>query len=164
MSDGRILQTKEDEDRKAEEKRNQVGIEFFNVNTGESRVAATAEHIAAFFNSSDQGPNAHNKQDFGWRLSPETVVELEEVKEDPTIMAQIAATYQIPIDDLVDFNVLKFIADRRFKIAARESAAQGKNYSSEYERMVAEAREKKLGSVAESSEKEDNGKGKDKDK
>lgn len=158
--DSRILQTKEDAARKAEEKRSQTGIEFFNVNTGETRVAATAEHIAAFFNSSDQGPNAHNKQDFGWRLSPETVVELEQVKEDPTLMTQIAATYQIPIDDLVDFNVLKFIADRRFKAAARSNAAEGKNYTSDYEKRIAEAREKAAGAgekeVAETTEKADN--------
>ena len=159
-NDGRILQSKEEAARKAEEKKNQTGIEFFNVNTGESRIAATAEHIAAFFNSSDQGPNAHNKQDFGWRLSPETVVELEQVKEDPALMAQIAAIYQIPVDDLVDFNVLKFIADRRFKEVARKNAEGGKNYSSEYDRMVAEAREKKASKVAESSEKEDNSNGK----
>ncbi len=156
MADSRILQTKEDAARKAEEKRSQIGIEFFNVNTGESRVASTAEHIAAFFNSSDQGPNAHNKQDFGWRLSPETVVELDEIKENPTIMAQIAATYQIPIDDLVDFNVLKYMADKRFREAARVNAAEGKNYTSEYEQRLAEAREKKSEKVADSTEKADN--------
>lgn len=160
MSDSRILQTKEDAQRKAEEKRSQVGIVFFNVNTGESRTAGTAEHIAAFYNSSDQGPNAHNKQDFGWRLSPETVVELEQIKEDPALMTQIAATYQIPIDDLVDFNVLKFMADRLFRSAARTNASEGKNYATDYEKRVAEAREKaaKGGEkeVAETTEKADN--------
>lgn len=143
MTDSRILQTKEDAQRKAQEKKSQVGIEFFNIKSGEVRIAATAEHIASFFNSSDQGPNANNKQDFGWRLAPEIVVELDTIKEDPELMAQIASRYQIPIDDLVDFNILKFIADRRFKTAARKNADEGKNYSSEYEKMIAKAREEK---------------------
>lgn len=160
MSDGRILQTKEEAKRKAEEKKNQVGIKFFNVNTGEERVASTSEHIAAFFNSSDLGPNAKNHQDFGWRLSAETVAEMEIIKEDPAIMAQIASVYQIPPDEVADYNVLKYIADQRFRAAAIASREQGKDYRSDYEKAVAEAREKARKSpekeVAEKPEKADN--------
>lgn len=158
-TDTRILQTKEDAKRKSEEKANQTGITFFNINSGETRVAGTGEHIASFFNSSDLGPNAHNRQDFGWRLAPEIVVEMEQVKEDPTLMSQIAATYQIPPDEVADFNVLKFIADRKFKAVARTNAAQGKNYASEYEKNVAAAREQAAGTpeeVAETPAKADN--------
>lgn len=139
--DSRILLTKEEAERKAEEKKNQVGIVFENINTGEIRIASTVEHIAAFFNSSDEGPNAKNKQDFGWRLSPEDLIELEETKRDGNVMERIAAQYQIPIEDVADYNVLKYMASKRFKKAAQEAEAQGKDHESDYQRRVRENRE-----------------------
>lgn len=141
MADSRILLTKEEADRKAEEKKNQIGIVFENINTGEIRIASTVEHIAAFFNSSDEGPNAKNKQDFGWRLSPEDLIELEETKRDADVMERIAAQYQIPIEDVADYNVLKYMASKRFKKAAQEAEAQGKDFESDYDRRVREYRE-----------------------
>lgn len=148
MADGRILLSKEEAERKADEKKNQIGIVFENIKTGEVRTASTVEHIAAFFNSSDEGPNAKNKQDFGWRLSPEDLAELEEIKEDPAIMAQIAQVYQIPPDEVPDYNVLKFIANRRFSEAARDAQSEGKDYESDYDRRVREAREARKGEPA----------------
>lgn len=141
MTDSRILLTKEEAERKAEEKKNQVGIVFENINTGEIRIASTVEHIAAFFNSSDEGPNAKNKQDFGWRLSPEDLIELEETKRDGNVMERIAAQYQIPIEDVADYNVLKYMASKRFKKAAQEAESQGKDFESDYDRRVREYRE-----------------------
>lgn len=135
--------SKEDADRKAEEKRNTIGIVFENINTGEIRVASTVEHIAAFFNSSDEGPNAKNKQDFGWRLAPEDLVELENLKNDAMVMERIAAVYQIPVEDVADYNVLKYMASKRFASAKQASAAGGKDFESDYERRVREAREGK---------------------
>lgn len=142
-NDTRILQTQEDADRKAEEKANQVGIVFENIKTGEIRIASTVEHIAAFFNSSDEGPNAKNKQDFGWRLAPEDLIELEKIKNDPIVMDRIAQGYQIPAEDVADYNVLKYMASIRFREAAQAAQAEGKDYESDYERRVREAREGK---------------------
>ena len=143
MADTRILLTKEEAERKAEEKREQIGIVFENIKSGEIRIASTVEHIAAFFNSSDEGPNAKNKQDFGWRLSPEDLVELEKLKQDITVMEKIASAYQIPIEDVADYNVLKYMASTRFNAAARKAQSEGKDYESDYERRVREAREGK---------------------
>lgn len=144
-NDGRILLTKEEAERKAEEKRNQVGITFERMNDGvlETRVASTVEHIAAFFNSSNEGPNAKNKQDFGWRLAPEDLVELERLKEDANVMERIAATYQIPVEDVADYNVLKYMASTRFKSTARDTKNEDRTYESDYDRRVREAREGK---------------------
>lgn len=142
-NDGRILLSKEDAERKAEEKRSQIGIVFENINTGEVRTATTVEHIAAFFNSSDEGPNAKNKQDFGWRLAPEDLVELERLKNDPQVMEQIARVYEIPAEDVADYNVLKYMAAQRFAAARKESESKGKNYESDYDRRVRLAREGK---------------------
>ena len=144
-NDGRILLSQEEADRKAEEKRNVVGITFERMSDGmiETRVASTVEHIAAFFNSSDEGPNAKNKQDFGWRLSPEDLIELEELKNDQNVMEKIAAVYQIPIEDVADYNVLKYMASKRFKTASTDTKAESKDYESDYDRRVRELREKK---------------------
>ena len=145
MSDSRILLSKEEAQRKAEEKKNQVGITFERMSDGmlETRVATTVEHIAAFFNSSDEGPNARNKQDFGWRLTPEDLIELEELKADPNVMEKIAATYQIPVEDVADYNVLKHMAGKRFRTATVDTKAKTKDYESDYARRVREAREGK---------------------
>jgi hypothetical protein len=149
-NDGRILLSKEEAQRKAQEKRDQIGITFERMTDGmiETRVASTVEHIAAFFNSSDEGPNAKNKQDFGWRLAPEDLIELEDIKNDPTLMERIAAAYQIPAEDVADYNVLKFMASRRFKTATTDTKAETKDYESDYARRVREAREGKTSQPA----------------
>lgn len=143
-NDGRILLTKEEAARKAAEKKAAIGIVFENINTGEIKVATTVEHIAAFFNSSDEGPNAKNKQDFGWRLSPEDLIELEQLQSDPEIMGRIAQANQIPPEDVAPYNVLKYMAGKRFAEAKRNAEAQGNDYESDYQRRVREARESKV--------------------
>lgn len=153
MADSRILLSKEEADRKADEKKNQIGIVFENIKSGEIRVASTVEHIAAFFNSSDEGPNAKNKQDMGWRLAPEDLVELERTKNDMNIMQQIASVYQIPIEDVADYNVLKYMAGQRFSRAAREAQSEGVDYESDYQRRVREAREGKKTTSAKEEKK-----------
>ena len=155
MNNDNTKLSKEDADRKAEEKRNTVGITFERMSNGvfETRVASTVEHIAAFFNSSDEGPNAKNKQDFGWRLTPEDLVELEELKNDATVMERIAATYQIPVEDVADYNVLKYMASKRFKTATVDTKSQEKDYESDYDRRVREAREGKNATPAKQESK-----------
>ncbi len=144
-NDSRILLSQEEADRKAQEKRNQIGIVFERMTDGvlETRTATSVEHIAAFFNSSDEGPNAKNKQDFGWRLAPEDLIELEDLKNDPAVMERIATVFQIPAEDVADYNVLKFMASKRFKSAATDTKAEARDYESDYARRVREARESK---------------------
>lgn len=155
-NDSRILLSQEEADRKAEEKANVIGITFERMTDGmvETRVASTVEHIAAFFNSSDEGPNAKNKQDFGWRLAPEDLIELEDLKNDPNVMERIAAQYQIPAEDVADYNVLKFMASKRFKTKTVDTKSETKDYESDYARRVREAREGKTEVPAKQEKKE----------
>jgi len=145
QNDGRILLSKEEARRKADEKASVVGITFERMTDGmlETRVASSVEHIAAFFNSSDEGPNAKNKQDFGWRLAPEDLIELEDLKNDPNVMERIAATYQIPAEDVADYNVLKYMASKRFKTKVVDTKSEQRDYESDYAKRVREAREGK---------------------
>jgi len=145
QNDGRILLSKEEAQRKADEKASVIGITFERMTDGilETRVASSVEHIAAFFNSSDEGPNAKNKQDFGWRLAPEDLIELEDIKNDPSVMERIAAVYQIPAEDVADYNVLKYMASKRFKTAAVDTRTEERDYESDYAKRVRQAREGK---------------------
>lgn len=143
--DSRILLTKEEAQRKADEKAAVIGITFERMLNGilETRTVGTVEHIAAFFNSSDEGPNAKNKQDFGWRLTPEDLIELEDLKNDPVVMDKIASVYQIPAEDVADYNVLKFMASKRFSVVKTDSRSDRKDYENDYQRRVNEARKGK---------------------
>lgn len=143
MADTRILQTEEDAERKSLEKSEAIGISFENIVSGEVRVCTTTEQIAAFVNSSDIGPNANKKQDFNWRLAPEDLVELENLKRDPVVMDKIASGNQIAAEDVADYNVLKYMANKRFAAAARERELDEVNHESDYDRRVREAREGK---------------------
>lgn len=156
QNDGRILLSKEEAQRKADEKASVVGITFERMTDGmlETRVASSVEHIAAFFNSSDEGPNAKNKQDFGWRLAPEDLIELEDLKNDPNVMERIAATYQIPAEDVADYNVLKFMASKRFKTKVVDTKSEQRDYESDYAKRVREAREGKTQAPAKQDKKE----------
>ena len=145
MADTRIILTKEEAQRKAEEKAAVIGITFERMLNGvlETRTVGTVEHIAAFFNSSDEGPNAKNKQDFGWRLTPEDLIELEDLKNDPVIMDKIASVYQIPAEDVADYNVLNYMASKRFSVIKNDTRGEMKDYENDYSRRVREAREGK---------------------
>lgn len=90
-------------------------LKFYNIKNGEERVCETEPMIAAFWASSDRGPNARNGQDFGWRLAPETVVEVRRIQESPEEMRNIAINYGIIPENISESDVLKFISDKNNK-------------------------------------------------
>lgn len=87
-----------------------MAIMFYNIKSGERRLCETEPMISAHFNSSDRNPNAHQGQDMGWRLAPETVIEMERISQDPSSMHQIATSFGIPTDDLSQTDVLNWIS------------------------------------------------------
>lgn len=112
-----------------------MAIKFFNIKTGEEREVSTEPMIAAFWSSSDLGPNVSQGQDMGWRLAPETVVEVKSIRSNPSTLRDIAQRYQVMAEDLTDAIILKFIADK----AAREVAAEAvdnQDYTEEYQEKI----------------------------
>lgn len=97
-------------------------IEFTNVYTGEKRTVDTEPMIAALFNSGDRHVNATLGQDFGWRLAPETVRRIREIKSDPDLMARIAAAFQMPQDAMGDTDIIRWISleDARKQVVSTE--------------------------------------------
>ena len=108
-------------------------ITFENINTGEKVTfsgemdpASRQSHMAAYLNSSDLGPNAGVRgQDFGWRLAPEVVAEMDTVRQDYETMDNISKRLGIPVDELKDFHILNYVAEKDFaKDAMKAKRAQ----------------------------------------
>jgi hypothetical protein len=126
-------------------------IAFENKKTGET-VQFTADqdpasrqaHIAAYLNSSDMSPNALKGQDFGWRLSPEIVVEMERIRTDITVLDLLARRIGISIDDIRDFHILNYIAEQTFAAEtlalkkAENSAQHEQSYNARLARVEGE--------------------------
>lgn len=97
-------------------------ITFENINSGEKVVftgemdpASRQAHMAAYLNSSDLSPNAGVRgQDFGWRLAPEVVAEMTAVRQDYETMENISKRIGVPIDEIKDFHVLNYVAEKDF--------------------------------------------------
>lgn len=97
-----------------------MAIKFVNVHSKETRVAETEPMIAAMWSSSDRSPNITQGQDFGWRLAPEVVVEMERISRDPQMLERIAARTNRPLEDIKEPDILKYISDK----TAPENAPQ----------------------------------------
>lgn len=118
-----------------------MAVEFFNVRTGERKVVDTEPLIAAFFNSGDQHVNATLGQDFGWRLAPSTLKRIKDIQSNPTLMAQIAAQFQLPFDGVGKTDILTWISleDARAEAAKREE--QAGDYEEQYQQELRELTE-----------------------
>jgi hypothetical protein len=97
-------------------------ITFENIRTGE-KVVFTGEqeatsrnaHMAAYLNASDLSPNAGVRgQDFGWRLAPEVIAEMEKVRQDMEELDKLSRRIGISIDDIRDFHILAYVAEKDF--------------------------------------------------
>lgn len=98
--------------------------------TGEQEAASRSAQMAAFLNSSDLSPNAGQRgQDFGWRLAPEIIAEMDAVRQDVEILEKISRRIGIGMDDIRDYHILSYVADKDFakdtvKLRAKEAAPE----------------------------------------
>lgn len=111
-----------------------MAIKFLNIRSKEVRVAETEPQLAALWSSSDRSPNITQGQDFGWRLAPEVVVEMKQIKNSPAELQQIAVRYGLPMDAVDEKAILQYISD---KTAAENApvAVEG-DYSDEYDQEI----------------------------
>lgn len=106
-------------------------ITFENIKTGEKVVFTGAQdaaprsaHMAAYLNSSDLSPNAGVRgQDFGWRLAPEVIAEMELVRNDIEALERISRRVGIGMDDIRDFHILSYVAEKDFAKDAMKTRA-----------------------------------------
>lgn len=125
-------------------------IKFYNINSGETRLAETEPMIAAFFNSSDLGPNASRGQDFGWRLAPETIIEMERIQSDQRTLETISAKYGILLDHIDSKDILRYISDKN------DDSVSGQKQSADDFKESYEDEIRKLRNKAKSGNKQKN--------
>lgn len=126
-------------------------IKFFNIRSGETAVAENEPHIAALWSSSDHSPNITQGQDFGWRLAPEIVVELKQIRQDVVQLSQLAARIGKPMDDITEPDILAYIStrydDANAPIANTDDYQDA--YDQEVRRRMQEAEDVTVNQVAE---------------
>lgn len=119
-----------------------MAIKFYNIRSGETAVAESEPHISAMWSSSDHSPNITQGQDFGWRMAPEVVIEMKEIKQDIVILTQIAARMNKPVDDITEPDILSYISSKTTAINA--PVADGDDYADAYDAEIRRLSAKKL--------------------
>lgn len=111
-----------------------MAIKFFNIRSKETVIAETEPQISALWASSDRSPNITQGQDFGWRMAPEVVVEMKRIKQDMRTLQDIAARYNLMLQDVGETEILQYISD----MTAPEKApvAQEADYTDEYDAEI----------------------------
>lgn len=112
-----------------------MAVKFFNIKTKEVRTVLgntreTGPHIAALWNSSDRNPNAQQGQDMGWRIAPEVLMQIRDVRENQTLMMQIAQRNLIAVEDVDDKAILTYICNSTGDEHA--PVAKDEDYTDEY--------------------------------
>lgn len=118
-----------------------MAIKFFNIRSKETRIADSEPKIAAMWSSSDRSPNITQGQDFGWRLAPEVVVEMEEIMQDPVKMERIAVRQGRPLEDIGEKEVLTYISSQT-DVANAPVADESENID-EYQKQIRDERAKR---------------------
>ena len=109
-------------------------IKFYNIRSKEVRVAETEPHISAMWASSDHSPNITQGQDFGWRLAPEVVIEMKKIKQDFSILQQIASRMNKMVEDIGETDILTYISAKTS--AANAPVAEAGDYTDEYNEEI----------------------------
>lgn len=111
-----------------------MAIRWFNIRSGEEQVAETEPHISAMWASSDHSPNITQGQDFGWRMAPEVVIQMKEIKQDPVVLQQIATRINKSIEDVNEPDILTYISA---KVDAANAPVAGEDdYTDMYDQEV----------------------------
>lgn len=118
-----------------------MAIKFFNIRSKETRIADSEPKIAAMWSSSDRSPNITQGQDFGWRLAPEVVVEMEEIMQDPVKMERIAVRQGRPLEDIGEKEVLTYISSQT-ALADAPVIDESENID-EYQKQIRDERAKR---------------------
>lgn len=89
-----------------------MAIKFFNIRSGETRLAESEPHITAMWASSDRSPNITQGQDFGWRLAPEVLVEAKRIAQDMNQLQIVATRFGKPLEEIRENDILAYISAR----------------------------------------------------
>lgn len=128
-----------------------MAIEFFNVNTGERRTITRAHQVGAFINSSDLGENKDRGQDFGWRIAPEQMVKVEELKSDSRALRDIAERRGIAVQDLKVLHLVQYLSEQEELESSKNKLVEDSNgpkFQDKYEEELRALKKKKADQAA----------------
>ncbi len=116
-------------------------IKFFNVKTGETRTLDPSTMdpqfiepaIAALYNSGNLHVNATRGQDFGWRIAPETIKRIRDIKRDDMLISRIASVTSILPENISDTDILTWIVKDDARKEAIKNEATEEDFSGQYE-------------------------------
>lgn len=134
-------------------------IKFYNIKTKETRVAETEPMIAAFWASGDRGPNASFGQDFGWRLAPETVIEMRKIQNSPSKVRDLAQDIDKLPETVTETDILKYISDQNSDKTGMANSEE--DFTREYEdeiRKLEAVEQAEVKSTKESNKEKSDGK------
>ena len=109
-----------------------MAITFFNINSGETKTVETEPAISAYYNSSNQHVNALVGQDFGWRLGLDTIARMNEIKGNGQLMDRIAQAFQLPLGEVADTDVVRWISLEDARQKAQEKVTEQNNFAEDY--------------------------------
>lgn len=113
-----------------------MAIKFFNIRSGEEVTAVTEPMISAFYNSGDLHVNARLGQDFGWRIAPETLSRMQTIQSDQNLMDRIAMKFLIPLGEVADVDVMRWISIEDEEAKAKEIKKDEVDHEAEYQRQI----------------------------
>ena len=119
-------------------------IKFYNIRSGETRECETPESIAAFYNSTNLHVNAMLGQDFGWRIAPETIGRMDEIRADQVLLDRISQAFNLPQGEVKDIDVLAWISLQDARGKSSEVQEDQAKFEREYEERVREIRQQQL--------------------
>jgi len=99
--------------------------------------------ILAYLEKSSRSLNASHGQNFHWELAPEWIVLLDDIRDNPAKVTDIAEKLKIPVDVLTDGQIIVYIASvgraKELSKAKRRVSKDELDYFAE----IARLREKK---------------------
>lgn len=122
-----------------------MGIKLERITTGEVIELDRPAQIAAIINSSDLGLNASKGQDYGWRLAPVVVGEIDDIRKDVQTMQLIAREKGMMIQDITTYHIVDHIIDQQNALKAMAEDAINNNpaHKESYDARVRATREAK---------------------
>jgi len=115
-----------------------MGIKFERITDGTIVEVERPAQVAALVNSSDLGINASRGQDHGWRLAPEVVSEIDDIKADMRALQDIARQKGLMVQDITTYDIVDYIfaQQQAAKALADESLNSNPAFKESYEARI----------------------------
>lgn len=101
--------------------------------------------ILAYLEKSSRSLNASHGQNFHWELAPEWIVMLEQIRDNPVKITEIAERLKTPVDVLTDGQIVAYIAGVERAKEVSKSKQRTSQDEVDYFAEVAKLREAKSG-------------------